>query len=67
MTSDDTASAAGWLEAYLGAGMPGELLGPAVATTRRVSTSVGQRADALAMEDEPAAYRLALVRLKGKR
>lgn len=67
MSSEDTDSAARWLETYLGTGIPADHLGAAVAATRRIATGVGQRADALVMEDEPAGYRLALLRLQDKR
>ncbi|MCC6469323.1 MAG: hypothetical protein IT563_13460 [Alphaproteobacteria bacterium] len=67
MTSDDTASAAAWLAAYLDAALPPDQIGAAVASTRRASAVVGQRADALVMEDEPAGFVVALDRLQGKR
>jgi hypothetical protein len=67
MTTDDTAAAAAWLSAFLDAALPADQLGAAVAATRRISTSVGQRADALVMEDEPASFVVALDRLQGKR
>jgi hypothetical protein len=67
MTTDDTAGAAAWLGAYLNAALPVDQLGSAVAGTRRISASVGQRADALVMEDEPAGFIVALDRLRGKR
>jgi hypothetical protein len=67
MTTDDTASAAAWLGAYLDAALPADQIGAAVASTRRVAASVGQRADALVMEDEPAGFIVALDRLQGKR
>jgi hypothetical protein len=67
MTTDDSAGAAAWLSAFLDCALPADQLGAAVAATRRVSASVGQRANALAMEDEPAGFILALERLQGKR
>ena len=67
MTTEDTACAAGWLEAYVGVMPPSDQIGAAVAATRKAAQSVGQRADALAMEDEPAGFRLALERLQAKR
>lgn len=67
MTTDDTAAAGAWLSAYLDAALPADQLGPAVAATRRISASVGQRADALVMEDEPAGFVVALDRLQAKR
>lgn len=63
MTTEDTACAAGWLAAYVGTSLPADQLNPAVQTTRRVAQAVGQRAGALAMEDEPSGYRLGLQRL----
>jgi hypothetical protein len=67
MTTEDSACAAGWLEAYQGVTLPTDQLNPAVQATRRVSQSIGQRADALVMEDEPSGFRLGLERLQGKR
>jgi hypothetical protein len=63
MTTEDSACAAGWLADYVGVALPADQLGAAVQATRRVSQSLGQRADALAMEDEPAGFRLGLERL----
>jgi len=63
MPSEDTAASAAWLAAYLDTALPQDQLGPAVAGTRRTAASVGQRAAALAMEDEPAGFALALARL----
>lgn len=63
MTTEDSASAAGWLAAYVGTTLPADQLNAAVQATRRVSQAIGQRADALAMEDEPAGFRLGLERL----
>ncbi len=67
MTTEDTACAAGWLEAYVGVTLPNDQLSAAVHATRRVSQGIGARADALVLEDEPAGFRLALERLQGKR
>lgn len=67
MTTEDSACAAGWLAAYVGATLPTDQLNSAVQATRRVSQAIGQRADALAMEDEPAGFRLALAHLQAKR
>jgi len=63
MPIDDTAASAAWLAAYLDAALPQEQLAPAVAATRRAAAAVGQRAAALAMEDEPASFVAALARL----
>ncbi|MBL8703447.1 MAG: hypothetical protein JNM30_01315 [Rhodospirillales bacterium] len=63
MTTEDSACAAGWLAAYVGTALPTDQLNAAVQATRRVSQGIGQRADALAMEDEPAGFRLGLERL----
>jgi len=67
MTTDDTAGAGAWLGAYLDTTLPADQLGPAVAATRRLSASVGQRADALMMKDDPPGFIVALDRLQGKR
>jgi len=67
MTTEDSACAAGWLAAYVGTTLPTDQLNSAVQATRRVSQAIGQRADALAMEDEPAGFRLALAQLQAKR
>ncbi len=67
MTTDDTAGAAAWLGAFLDAALPPDQLGAAVAVTRRICASVGQRANALVMEDEPAGFVVALDRLRGGR
>lgn len=63
MTTEDSACAAAWLADYVGVALPTDQLSAAVQATRRVSQSMGQRADALVMEDEPAGFRLALERL----
>jgi hypothetical protein len=67
MATEDSACAAGWLAAYVGTTLPTDQLNSAVQATRRVSQAIGQRADALAMEDEPAGFRLALTHLQAKR
>jgi hypothetical protein len=66
MATEDSACAAGWLAAYVGTALPTDQLNSAVQATRRVSQAIGQRADALAMEDEPAGFRLALAHLQAK-